>query len=523
MPAASPSGTRIGRVIFLALAVSATPVGVVAQEGCVSGEGTVLFVQETDPIPGGGVVHYWTKPHFECADGVQIWADSAVTYSQRGMSHLMGAVRYVDRTREMRADTARYFSELGRLQATSSVSLRESVDGSVIENGDLVYLRLTDFRDEESITVTTGTDGLRPRAVMTPTAPDSVSVDAAPSAPYTVVGDRIVIRGGSYLTSVGDVEIERDSLFAFADSIEFDPTVDYLLLEGAARVVTDTNELVGQTITMGTPKSESSEIWATGGAVLTGHELRLTSPQILVILTDGALERLVAQPMAGDGVTPPDSASLVRPVATVEDFEIVADSLEVIAPNDVVERVFAAGAARSVSTARDSLNVEALPEMARSDWIEGDTVIVTFSPVEIDSMAVDASAGRRYEVDSIIARGDASTLYRLTPSDTTSRVGTDPPAVHYVVGDQITITMVNGEVDGMDVVGAARGVHLEPLVRTVAPDTLGDTASVGTDTLSVAPDTAVIAPHRIAPSRHGQDGSPTGPSTPQKEEPWRRE
>ena len=59
------------------------------------------------------------------------------------MSHLMGAVRYVDRTRELRADTARYFTDLGRLQATGNVFITDGTDGSVIENGDLVYLRVT--------------------------------------------------------------------------------------------------------------------------------------------------------------------------------------------------------------------------------------------------------------------------------------------------------------------------------------------------------------------------------------------
>ena len=485
------------------------------------GEGSTLYVQE--PVPGGGTINYFTKPHFECADGVEIWADSAVAYSRLGMSHLMGAVRYVDRTREMRADTARYFSDLGRLQATSNVSIRDSVDGSVIENGDLVYLRRTDFREEESITVTTGTDGVRPRAVLTPAAPDSVPPDAAPPEPYTVVGDRIVIRGDAYLTAVGDVEIERDSLFAFADSVEYDPAVDYLLLEGSARVVTDTNELVGRAITMGKPEAESSEIRARRDAILTGQDLRLTSPQIVVFLRDGALERLVATPMARAGESPPDSADFVRPVATVEDFELVADSLEVIAPNDVVERVFAVGNARSVSMARDSLNIDALPQIARSDWLQGDSVIVTFNAVGTDSAAAGASDGRRYEVESIVASGDASTLYRLIPSDTTARVGTDPPAVHYVVGDRITITMVGGEVDGMAVAGQTRGVHLEPLVRTAAPDTSADTATVGTDTLSVAPDTTVTTQSRFVPGRPDRGGLPTEPATLRKEEPWRRE
>ena len=59
----------------------------------------------------------------------------------------------------------------------------------------------------------------------------------------------------------------------------------------------------------------------------------------------------------------------------MQDFVLTADSLEVRAPNQTVERVFASGSARSVSQAGDSLSVELLPQIAQSDWLEGDTVI----------------------------------------------------------------------------------------------------------------------------------------------------
>ena len=111
-----------------------------SEKGCESGEGTELVVLETDPVLGGGTIQYWTKPHFVCADGVDIWADSAVTYSAQSMSHLMGAVRYVDRTRELLADEARYFADVGRLQAEGNVFVRENDDGPVVE-GESVTVR----------------------------------------------------------------------------------------------------------------------------------------------------------------------------------------------------------------------------------------------------------------------------------------------------------------------------------------------------------------------------------------------
>src|SRR5688500_9079696 len=91
-----------------------------AQEGCRyadDGNDVLLATQ----VPGGGRVTYLSNPHFLCEDGVEIWADSAVAYSQQAMSELIGGVRYRDRTRELRADQARYFTEVGRLQAQGHV------------------------------------------------------------------------------------------------------------------------------------------------------------------------------------------------------------------------------------------------------------------------------------------------------------------------------------------------------------------------------------------------------------------
>jgi lipopolysaccharide export system protein LptA len=533
------------------LALALTSSDAAGQEGCEFGDqGNDVVDRQT--LPNVGVVTYISRPHFVCADGVQIWADSAVAYSAQGMSHLMGAVRYVDAARELRADEARYFSDLGRIQAQGNMSIRDEGEGSFIENGDLVYLRRTDFRDEETLTVTTGADGVRPRAVLPPPPSDGGDTNGSPGEPYTVVGDRIVLRGASYFTSVGDVEIVRDSVFAFADSAEYDPAVGSLLLEGSARVESSSYDLRGRTITMamGTSEEETSEIRALRDARLTGDNLILTSAQIDVFLRDGALERLVATPIARGEAMAMDSADLVRPEASVQDFVLTADSLEVAAPGGAVERVFAAGSARSVATSRDSLNVEALPEIARSDWLEGDTVIVTFKPAaatyEVPALPPDSATSAEarperageLEVERVVARVRARSLYRLPPSDTTARPGTDPPAVHYVVGDEITIEMEGGEVADIRIVGATRGVLLEPLARRAesadspaAPpaDTSAMTdTTVVTDTTS-ARDPTLITLEPISGSMHGRTPDapktpeqPAAPDAPRKEEPWTR-
>jgi hypothetical protein len=153
-----------------------------------------------------------------------------------------------------------------------------------------------------------------------------------------------------------------------------------------------------------------------------------------------------------------------------ETFEITADSLDILAPDERLERVFAAGRARSVSTDRDSLTVASLPDIAKTDWLEGDTIVVTFVTDVDPAATADTIPGvpqpdRESQVDRIVAIVDARSLYRLSPSDPAAVAGEDPPAVHYVVGDRITIVMQEGQVDRLEVEGQTTGIHLEPLPR----------------------------------------------------------
>jgi hypothetical protein len=464
-----------------------------AQDGCEFGdEGNDVLRQVT--MAGGEAIYYVTRPHMVCDGGIQIWADSAVAFTSTDMAHLIGSVRYEDPRRSLRSDEARYFSAVGRLQAAGSLRIEDRDEGSIVENGALVYLRETSFRSEESMTVTTDVDRVRPVATLTAreTPGDSAGTALERSDPrtYVIVGDQILSRGGNYLRSVGSVELTFDSVLAFADTLEYLEVEDHLELRGSASVDAPDYDLAGQRIVLMTPEPAEREIRAVGEAVLTGEDLVLTSERIFLFARDERLHRLVALPPEVDSLGAPTAPARAgaepgrRPHALADDFEITADSLDVLAPGETLERVFAAGRARSVSHSRDSLNVELLPEVARSDWLEGDTIIVTFvrsmpppavdAPLAVDPAApadptdptdptADPSPESGVSVDRIVAIVGARSLYRMVPSDPGSRPGEDPPAVHYVVGDRITIVMRDGEVDHMEVEGGTSGIHLEPM------------------------------------------------------------
>ena len=510
------------------------PASLDAQEGC---EAIAPGNDLTRSLTVGGMrITYITNPHFLCAGGVEIWADSAEAFPDRGYSHLIGDVRYVEGQRELRADDARYFTNEGRLQAEGNLTIVDDEQGSSIENGNLVYLLQTNFRDVAEMTVVTGADGVRPVAILSPPRPVQDSTDTVPDStsalervtsgqpptpeiavqepadpdeetgsppepkPYRVVGDRIFLLGNGYFTASGEVEIEQDSLLAYADSAEYDAEGTGLLLDGDARVVSDQYDLAGRRITMSAPGAPSRRIHARRAARLEGDGLLLTSAQIFLFLENDQLDRLVATPIVGPAAINADSLDHERPEANVQDFVLTADSLEVTAPNQTVERVFASGSARSVSSAGDSLTVELLPEVARTDWLEGDTVIVNFAEVgPAPSTLGGTREDRRLEVDDIIAIGRARSLYRLASSDSLARPGIDPPAVHYVVGSEIRIQMENRQVQGMQVAGQTQGVHLEPLQRRPQADTTQVDTSLVTDSLAIV-DTVRAAVDTLDPA-----------------------
>jgi hypothetical protein len=323
--------------------------------------------------------------------------------------------------------------------------------------------------------------------------------------PYLVVGDRLFLQGDEYFLASGQVEIDRDSLKALADTAEYDQVASRMLLRGHARVEGSSYTLTGRTVNMVLSGGDVSGVRASRDAVLVGEGMRLAAPLIQLFLQEGAMQRLIATPLPNDPSARPataeDSAVLARPVAEAEQFTLTADSVEVLAPDEVLDRIFAAGHARGVSSARDSLNVESLPAIARTDWLEGDTVVARFSKVEPDPDLPPDTAMDEYRLEELIARGSARSLYRMLPSDSTSRPGVDAPAVHYVTGKSIRIVMAEGEVDSMEVEGPTRGWHLEP-ARSKA-DSLTKADSIPPPDTGSASSGLRPAPRGPAPGRPG--------------------
>ncbi len=582
MRTAVPFSARIaprGRAFAFLVGVMAAPSSGAAQvllepqapgpsRECSFVEGTRSLNSVT--LAGGNRIANVGNPRIRCDDGVRISADSAVAFSAQNLTQLFGNVRYSDRTQVLTSNEAQYFTRLGRLQASGNVVLEDAARGTTVRNGDLVYLRVTEFRSAEEITVTVGPDGVRPTALLrmerrapappaAPTPSDTTPNDAAPSdttdttardtaeavsapvqpettlpsapVPTEVEANRLFLVGEGYFRATGRVVIRRDSLDAFADTATYDDIGERMLLRGGSRVVQADYDLEGVEIDVSMPGGDVSRVVARRSAVLTGSDVVLTAPKIDILMEEGSADRLVAVRLPQEsGAAEVDSTLLAQPIAEAETFRLTADSLDVRAPKQVLERIFAVGRARGDSSSRDSLNVPELPGTARTDWMEGDTVIATFSPAPRDSLAAPGdSTERAYVLDELVAAGDARSLYRLEPSDSTAQPGIDKPALHYVRGSRITIRMAEGEVQDMAVDGPTRGYHLEPLQTRVRADSAAappDTASrplvpadtLVVDTIPMQPTRAPMSRSRIAPpgttpqrARHSSGREERGP------------
>jgi len=431
-------------------------------------------------------------------------ADSSVHFEATAFSQLFGNVVFRDEGKELHADRAQYFERVGRLQAQGSVRLVNLENGSWVTGEDLVLLQEDDDRAEDDVTVRGG----RPHASLVSKAtPDSAAVspeasrveNSEDSMPFEIDADLIHLVGDRLLQARGRVEVSRGTLQSYGDSLEFQQDIGWLTLFDNARILSrdtvsgDTLDVRGDTITMYLPDDRIDEIEARGRAQLLADDVDMRGPVIRLVFEEEELEYVFAVRQAVEEVLTPvnggddeyvSSADRAQPQALAEDFLLTGDSIEAHLPGGELERVYAAGTARGVSTARDSLNTPDTDELIRSDWIEGDTIIATFRPVSADPG--DPSPGelevvepRERQLELLIARGQARTFYRTAPDSVGGRAA-EPQALdlHYVVGDEVRLFMKDGEVDRMEVDNPT-GAYLQPTSRS-APAPGAPEPSTGT-------------------------------------------
>jgi len=472
-----------------------------------------------DTFAGGGVwAHCREQP-------TTMYADSVAWYPGNDLLYLMRHVRFVDSTSVLTADKVTYYLKQERLYAEGNVFTKNLHTGSDLQGPNLDYYRAAPPLRDTAETYARG----RPTMHFY-SAPSGPRGDTA--EPFVVVADRSRMRGNNQMWGGGNVTIDRSDLAASGDSAQLDLGRDVGALLGQPQVNgtgADAYHLDGNRITFRlTPAShEIRRVVSAGHASARGTDWRLKADTIDMTLDSGKVQLVEAW------------GRKERPDAVSGPHTIVADSLDIHMPAQLLRLVWAYGRARTTTrdttvrdtTARDTTarDTTARAGAARDttarvgaardtttrrdsalvrpdeDWITGDTL-------RADFVVVHDSAGGKpgSELQHMTAFGSARALYHVEPSDTAA-AARGRKGVNYSRGRRIDIaTASHSKVRTVDVVGAADGVYLEPLPPR--PDTTrraaADSARARTDTTRApappsgsAPDTAPPAGPPRPPSR----------------------
>lgn len=248
-------------------------------------------------------------------------------------------------------------------------------------------------------------------------------------AEYVLSGDAVDLdMDGNQVAARGDAALSGSEIDLTA------PEIRVLMQDGVLDRIVAMNErppeteLPGPPGDGGGPSGDSAAVIAGASEVQATGDVRVESAELglgeAIPLGEepapGGVDAL--RSMSGENGDSVAALPPARPRAVAERFELEGDSIDVLAPNEVLERVVAVGDARGESLARDSLNTEDTPEIARSDWVSGDTITAVFRPAAADTStetgteAASSEAAGGYQLDRLVARGEAASLYRMTPS-----------------------------------------------------------------------------------------------------------
>lgn len=408
---------------------------------------------------------YVTQAEFVCEGSRRIVAQTATYSVAAGQITLNGAVEVDDPDRSLRSEFAQYFTETEQLHARTNVVLREKRNGSVIMSELLDLYQETPQR--ESLLVATGG---RPRAIMyqqpdtapvAPLAAEPLEAGAAgvPRDSTILDAQEIRITGGRSFRGTGNAVLQRDSLTATGNAIEFDDASRRMDVMGSAVVTLPTQELRGDSITATVDEQDQiDDVLARHAASLRAEDLNVTAPAIRLMFANGGIARLVAMNWEGAPGTSPGT----RPHVESDEFVLDADSIDVLAPEQTLTAAVAIGNARGERVLPDSVRA-LLPEasdevlaLLSRDWMRGDTVRARFAPnprAETDSTAAATV------MEQLAAHGQqAQSMYSVRDEN-------EPEtklSFNYLLSSYIEVNFRDGEVSTVSAAGDARGVYLQP-------------------------------------------------------------
>ena len=427
--------------------------------------GNKLPTGQYQVFAGGGVFG-----HCQNDPTTKMDSDSFAWYADRSQLDLMGNVHFRDTTFTLAGDRVTYWTRQERLNAEGHVYTQNLRTRSDLRGPNLDYRRARPgVRDTVEMYATE-----RPTIRFyssRDTARAGAGRDRAPgdsAEPFVIVAERARMKGNDQMWGGGNVTVDRSDMAARGDSAMLDLAANRGLLLGARSVdpvVTGKGDaeyrLTGVRLTFGlSDQHDLRRVLASGQADARGPDWHLRADTMDFALDSGKIQRTLAW------------GHTRRPDAVSSTYTIVADSLDIFMPAQVVRDVWAFRGARA--TTRPDTTV------TEDDWMTGDTLHAVFLPPDTaraDSGATrDSGTTRKQQLERLLSFGRARALYHLTDD----AKPTEPPGVNYNRGSRIAIRMREGKVHTVDVVGQVDGVYLEPIPSRPAADSTrapGDTTA----------------------------------------------
>jgi len=351
-----------------------------------------------------------------------VQADSAAWYSDRDRVDFIGRVRFRDSAMTLEARTASYYVRLERLDAAGDVRLVNLETGSDLAGPVLTYWRAAPGVRDTADLVASGRPTVHYRQASDPA-----------ENPYTIVGERVRLRGSDQAWAGGTVSVVRGDFEAEADSAALDAGGGRGLLVGHAEVRgrgATPYSLTGRLIRFRLADHRLTWVQAEGAAEAMSSAWRLTADTIAFDLVNDQI---------ADGTAWGDS---LRPHARSDRYTMRADSLVLETPGQQLREIRGYGSALATA-ARDSLD-------GQPDWVAGDSLAAVF----------DTAGSGKPQLRTLDARGRAKAYYRVYHEDGAALAG-----INYSRGRRILVAFSERGVDRVRVLGEGDGVYLEPIPK----------------------------------------------------------
>jgi len=386
-----------------------------------------------DSIPGvGKVVYAGGGVRIICPERkITITGDSAERFQDH--DQMIGHAVYDEPRLHVTSDFLTYFQIDERVVAVSNVHAR-------LPNGSTLDGPQAEFRR--------AVPRIRPRQQVSAIARPTITILEKDSTgktldPTKVVANTVFMDGDSLIYGGGQVVITRTDINAQADSAFIDQTHETMHLMRNPVIVGKRDRpftLHGDLIDAFWHDRKLTRVLSQANARAESDSMTLTADTLDLRVKNDQLDHAYAW----------GTSKQSRVVSPSQNM--VADSLDVTMPGQriqlvrAVKRAFAEG---KPDTTR--FKVEA-PDT--TDWLKGDTIIAQF-----DTVAAKRDTTKNPAIKSLTASGNASSLYHLVPSDTT----TGRPAINHVTARVINVAFNDSsKVQTVTTVDSVSGVYIEP-------------------------------------------------------------